>query len=50
MVLQAMGDYAGAKQMLERALKILERTLPLDHAYIKVLKSNINSMTEDGVE
>ncbi|MCP4937229.1 MAG: tetratricopeptide repeat protein, partial [bacterium] len=43
-LLQAQGDYDGAKPYLERALAIFEKLLGSDHPYTIAVRNNLNSL------
>jgi tetratricopeptide (TPR) repeat protein len=44
MLLQAMGDYAGARLYFEQALAILEEALPPEHPYIQLVRKNLEEV------
>ncbi|NPA90538.1 MAG: tetratricopeptide repeat protein, partial [Chloroflexi bacterium] len=49
-VLKALGDLQGAKDALERALRIFEKFLPPDHPHIRIARENLKRAEEQGAE
>ncbi len=43
--LHDLADYRGARECLERALRILERTLPPEHPYIRIARENLGKIS-----
>lgn len=44
LVLKDLSELAAAKATFERALKILQRSLPPDHPHIQIVRRNLESL------
>jgi tetratricopeptide (TPR) repeat protein len=43
-VLQDLGDYAGAKELLQKAFSIFQHQLGEDHPHTKIVQSNLDHL------
>jgi len=48
LVLRALGNLAGARECLERALRIFWATLPPDHPHIRIVEGNLRALEGAG--
>ncbi len=46
LVLKDLGDYSGAKALLEKAIQVFEKSLPDGHPYIQIVQGHLNAVLD----